>query len=47
MTLEADEYNFNASEVEQILKVWGEWIHECIIVSIGSMFLEKLHNDKL
>ena len=28
MTLEADEYNFNASEVEWILKVWGEWIHE-------------------
>ena len=28
MTLEADKYNFNAEEVERILKVWGEWIHE-------------------
>jgi len=28
MTLEADEYKFDASEVERILKVWGEWIHE-------------------
>ena len=28
MTLEADEYKFNAEEVEMILKVWGEWIHE-------------------
>ena len=28
MTLEADEYKFNAREVEHILKVWGLWIHD-------------------
>ena len=28
MTLEADEYKFDASEIERILNVWGEWIHE-------------------
>ena len=28
MTLEADEYSFNAAQVGWILQVWGEWIHE-------------------